>query len=92
MVRVLGPGAIASRLPSTTIHRLDAALAERGFVGTLVLRLLPPVPFAVVNYGAGLTTVGARPFLAGTTLGVLPASVVYSSIGGSAVLLGGAFL
>ena len=56
-----------------------------------MLRLLPPVPFAVVNYGAGLTTVRAGPFLAATALGVLPASVVYASIGGSVALLGGAF-
>lgn len=91
LIRVLGPGAIASRVPFTTIRRLDASLAEHGFVGTLVLRLLPPVPFAVVNYGAGLTAVRAGPFLAGTALGVGPASAVYASIGGSAALLGGTF-
>ena len=56
-----------------------------------MLRLLPPVPFAVVNYGAGMTTVRAAAFLAGTALGVLPASVVYASIGGSAALHGGTF-
>ncbi len=58
LIRVLGPGAITSRLP-VTIRRLDTALAERGFVATL---MLPPVPFAVVNYGAGLTTVRAGPW------------------------------
>lgn len=39
----------------------------------MICRLLPIVPYGVVNYGAAVTRVRLLPFLAGTAVGTLPA-------------------
>lgn len=64
--------------------RLDAWLAERQLRTTVVLRLLPVVPFNLLNYGAGLSPVRPRPYVAGTALGIGPGALMAASVGSSA--------
>lgn len=47
----------------------------------LVLRIVPVLPFFVVNYLAGLTKISLPRFLFTTFLGMLPGSLVYSFAG-----------
>ena len=54
----------------------------------LVCRLLPFVSFDAVSYFAGLTPIKFWPFFIATGLGQLPATIVYSYVGG--MLSGGA--
>ncbi|WP_433202519.1 TVP38/TMEM64 family protein [Dactylosporangium sp. CS-047395] len=64
------------------LDRLDPLLTgRRGFRTVLVARLIPIVPFTAVNYVAGLTTVRLRDFIAGTALGILPATTAYVTVG-----------
>jgi uncharacterized membrane protein YdjX (TVP38/TMEM64 family) len=53
-------------------------------------RVLPVVPHAAANYAFGLTRIGMRDYLAGSFIGMLPASVIYANLGasGRAALLG----
>ena len=53
----------------------------------LVCRLLPFVSFDAVSYFAGLTPIKLLPFLIATGLGQLPATIIYSYVGG--MLTGG---
>ena len=53
----------------------------------LVCRLLPFVSFDAVSYFAGLTPIKLFPFLIATGLGQLPATIIYSYVGG--MLTGG---
>jgi len=53
----------------------------------LVCRLLPFVSFDAVSYFAGLTPIGFWPFFLATGVGQLPATIVYSYVGG--MLTGG---
>lgn len=78
--RMLGQEAVR-RLIGPRFERFDARLIRRGFVAILVARLIPIVPFTAVNYLAGLTVVRLRDFLAGTVLGMIPATAAYVSIG-----------
>jgi uncharacterized membrane protein YdjX (TVP38/TMEM64 family) len=57
---------------------LDRLAARHGFLGTLRLRLVPVVPFALVNYGAALAGVGRRDYLLATAIGILPGTAVYT--------------
>jgi uncharacterized membrane protein YdjX (TVP38/TMEM64 family) len=50
-------------------------LDQRGTLAVLSLRLLPMVPFPVLNYAAGASGVRFAPYLAGTVLGVLPGTL-----------------
>jgi uncharacterized membrane protein YdjX (TVP38/TMEM64 family) len=42
------------------------------------LRLIPLVPFNVLNFAAGLTETRFLPYLAGTALGILPSTTLYT--------------
>lgn len=62
-----------------------ALFAERmrteGFVTILTGRLLPVMPFPLVNFASGLARVPVRSFMAATVLGGLPASFTYATLG-----------
>jgi uncharacterized membrane protein YdjX (TVP38/TMEM64 family) len=66
-------------------HRIPAAvqtrLARDGFFYLLTLRLLPVVPFWVVNLAAAVAEIRLRVFVPATLLGIAPATFVLSSIG-----------
>jgi uncharacterized membrane protein YdjX (TVP38/TMEM64 family) len=61
------------------IHRADERLRERGWVSVLSLRLIPVLPFSVVNYAAAASSVGVLPYTLATLAGLLPgtAAVVF---------------
>ena len=48
----------------------------------LICRLLPFVSFDFISYAAGLTSMGLASFLIATGIGQLPATIVYSYVGG----------
>ncbi|MEU3644950.1 TVP38/TMEM64 family protein [Lentzea sp. NPDC034063] len=60
---------------------LEQVFARRGVEATLVIRLLPILPFALANYGAGVTSVRGRDFALGTALGLVPSTVLAAVLG-----------
>lgn len=56
----------------------------------LIARLLPFISFDIVSYAAGLTSISFLEFIVATGLGQLPATIIYSYVGG--MLTGGAKL
>jgi MYXO-CTERM domain-containing protein len=60
---------------------MDAVLARRGFVAVLGLRLVPLVPFTVLNYAAGLSAVRWSHYIAATALGIVPGTVALVALG-----------
>lgn len=78
--RVLGREAV-EQLTGGRVERLNALLVRRGLVSVIVVRLVPVVPFTVINYGAGLTRVRWRDYILGTIVGILPGSVSYVVVG-----------
>ena len=54
------------------VDSLDTRLSERGWPAVLALRLIPAVPFSVLNYAAGASAVHVRPYLLATLAGLLP--------------------
>jgi uncharacterized membrane protein YdjX (TVP38/TMEM64 family) len=51
---------------------LDQELAAGGLFYMIAIRLLPLLPYGLVNFGAGLTAVGFRDYLLGTLIGTTP--------------------
>lgn len=78
--RLLGREAV-ERLTGSRVARVDELLRRRGLLAVLGIRLVPVVPFAVVNYAAGLTAVHQRDYVLGTLLGIAPATVAYVVLG-----------
>lgn len=81
VARGLGRQAVARRLGEGRLRAVETVFARRGVAATLVLRLLPVVPFAVSNYAAGVTAVRPRSFALGTALGLVPTTVVAALLG-----------
>lgn len=61
--------------------RLDRALARGGSLALLSLRLAPGMPFFALNFAAGLSRIGLRPFALTTFLGKLPAIAILAGAG-----------
>jgi uncharacterized membrane protein YdjX (TVP38/TMEM64 family) len=80
VARALGRDGV-HRLTGVRVDRFDDHLARRGFLTVLIARLIPVVPFTVINYLAGLTAIRVRVFLAATALGILPATTAYVALG-----------
>lgn len=62
--------------------RIGRAVAKQvdhaGFRSLLVLRFIPGIPFAVLNYGAGVAGVRVRDFTASTLIGIIPSMFVFA--------------
>ncbi len=56
-------------------------IEEKGFVIVLVGRILPFVPFDVVSYGAGFTSIRFKDFMIATTIGTIPRVIFYVLVG-----------
>lgn len=70
-------------LEGARLHALRAFIARRGFLSVLYARIVPGVPYNLVNYAAGLTAIPLRAFAAATALGCAPRAFAYTALGGS---------
>jgi uncharacterized membrane protein YdjX (TVP38/TMEM64 family) len=79
LARALGMETL-QRLLGARAARLEAAVgdASGSFAALLRLRLLPLVPFNVLNVGAGLAGMHLPSFLSATALGIIPGTVVHT--------------
>lgn len=59
------------------------AIAARGFLAVLYARILPLMPYNLVNYAAGLTRVPLAVFAAATAIGCSPRAFAYVALGGN---------
>ena len=90
IARILGRDA-AERLTSKAgIAQIDTLFEKYGRNTILICRLLPFISFDIVSYAAGLTSRSFGSFFLATGIGQLPATIVYSYVGG--MLTGGAQL
>jgi uncharacterized membrane protein YdjX (TVP38/TMEM64 family) len=81
--RTLGRTA-AVRLTGKRLARVDRLMTDRGFVAVLAGRLLPVMPFVVLSYGAGLTSIRCGPYALATAIGLVPSTIVQIGVGASA--------
>jgi uncharacterized membrane protein YdjX (TVP38/TMEM64 family) len=95
--RLLGRALVQGRFPDK-VRRLDEFLGRHPFNMALLIRLLPVGHNLSTNLIAGVSSVRALPFIAGSGLGYLPQTLVFALAGsgvnidpawrlGSAVLL-----
>ena len=60
---------------------LDARLRERGWPAIVSMRMIPAVPFSVVNYAAGASAVRVLPYTLATFVGLLPGTAAVVILG-----------
>lgn len=76
-------GWVESRLASyPKFSAIDRAIQKDGFKVVLLLRLEPVfIPFALLNYAFGLTSVRLRDYVLASWIGMLPATILYVYLG-----------
>lgn len=88
IARVLGREVVEKLTSKAGLDWIERFFERHGDQSVLVARLLPFVSFDFVSYFAGLTSMPFGGFLLATGIGELPATIVYSYVGG--MLTGGA--
>lgn len=79
-VRALG-WQLTSLVSHPALESVDARLRARGWAAVLSLRLIPVVPFSVLNYAAGASSVKVLPYLLATLTGLLPGTAAVVVLG-----------
>jgi len=82
LARYLGRDFVEKLTSKSAVEKVDEFFKEYGKYTILICRLLPFMSFDIVSYAAGLTSMGFWPFFLATGVGQLPATIVYSYIGG----------
>lgn len=82
IARFLGRNTVEKLTSKSAIKKADVFFDKYGKYTVLIARLLPFISFDIISYAAGLTSMGFWPFFIATGIGQLPATLVYSYIGG----------
>ena len=78
-------GLMEKKLSEKWQKRLAAAAGREGFLLLVVLRLIPAVPYNLINYAFGLTAMGYPAYLLGSAIGIIPGTLVFINIGDKAM-------
>jgi uncharacterized membrane protein YdjX (TVP38/TMEM64 family) len=65
------------------VRRLENGFRRNGLYYLLVLRLIPIVPFWLVNLAAGAVGLPLSVYVVGTFIGMIPVTFIYASLGNS---------
>lgn len=68
-------------VPHPRVKALDARLGRRGWPTVMSMRLIPAVPFSVLNYAAGASAVRLVPYTGATLAGLLPGTAAVVVLG-----------
>ena len=82
IAQYFGREAVEKLTSRNALKSVDVFFENYGKYAILIARLLPFVSFDIVSYAAGLTSMSFWPFFIATGVGQLPATIVYSYIGG----------
>jgi uncharacterized membrane protein YdjX (TVP38/TMEM64 family) len=77
LARYLGRDFV-SRYIKGPIDRIDRRLRKKGFLRMLQLRLIPVIPFNVLNFAAGLSGIRKLHFALATMIGITPGTFIYA--------------
>ena len=80
--RTIGRQLIEKRLAGRW-QALDAEIRQGGVFYMFAIRLLPIIPYGLVNFAAGLTSIRFKDYLIGTALGTVPGVLPFVMLGSS---------
>jgi uncharacterized membrane protein YdjX (TVP38/TMEM64 family) len=76
-------GAHRGKLLPRRTKRIENFLTENGAVAVMESRIVPLLPYGLVNYSAGLTHLSYKDMALGTVIGAAPKVFAYTALGGS---------
>ena len=78
--RTVGREMVASKLAGRW-QAIDAEMSQGGLFYVFAIRLLPLIPYGLVNFAAGLTSIRFRDYFLGTILGTVPGILPFVMLG-----------
>src|SRR5439155_22124655 len=63
------------------VDSLDTRLRERGWPTIVSMRLIPAVPFSVMNYAAGASAIRVLPYTLASLVGLIPGTAAVVILG-----------
>jgi uncharacterized membrane protein YdjX (TVP38/TMEM64 family) len=87
IARRLAGGHHGSLLPERT-RAIEEFLSRHGAISVMESRIVPLLPYGIVNFSAGLTRMRYRDLALGTVIGAAPKVFAYVALGGSLSDLG----
>lgn len=76
---------VESKLSEKWQNRLNAAAGREGFLLLIILRLIPAVPYNLINYAFGLSRMSYGAYLLASAMGIIPGTLVFINIGDKAM-------
>lgn len=76
---------IEKKLSPLWRRRLAGLNSGRGFLLLVILRLIPAVPYNLINYAFGLTSMSYRTYIVGSAIGIIPGTLAFINIGDKAL-------
>ena len=91
IARILGRPEVEELLTSnrllSSLNKYDNKLESHGILTTIILRLLPVMPFNMLNIFMGISSVKRKDYMLGTLLGLLPSNLISVYFGSSIIYL-----
>lgn len=78
--RTIGRSLIEKKLAGKW-ESIDREMQQGGFFYMFAIRLLPLIPYGIVNFAAGLTSIKFRDYFLGTVLGTVPGILPFVMMG-----------
>lgn len=78
-------GLMARKLGPAWQSRLQSLNSSGGFLLLIVLRLIPAVPYNLINYAFGLTAMSYRTYILASAIGIIPGTLAFINIGDKAL-------
>ena len=66
-------------------ERLRGLEGRTGFLLLIILRLIPAVPYNLINYAFGLTAMSFRTYILASAIGIIPGTLAFINIGDKAL-------
>ena len=76
---------MARKLSPAWQSRLQSLNSSGGFLLLIVLRLIPAVPYNLINYAFGLTAMSYRTYILASAIGIIPGTLAFINIGDKAL-------
>jgi len=80
--RIFGRG-LVERFLKGKFKALDDGLAKKGFLTVLFFRIVPILPYEVLNYVCGLSKMKFKDYFLATFLGLIPGVIISAFFGGT---------
>lgn len=82
--RTIGKGIIQEKLAGRW-EAINSEITQGGVFYIFAIRLLPIIPYGLVNFVAGLTSITVKDYIIGTSLGTIPGILPFVMMGSSGI-------